>query len=544
MSVVETLSVPYVATGTGRAPDHVRRVGAALRRRAGQGERLLVMLDRVCSLQALGAVAVALLVYLWMPKSMADPDIWWHLRDAALQWQAHAWLRQDAMATTAHGAPWMNHEWLAEAPFYLGWTLGGPRGVLLVSMAVTEAVLLLTYLLCWWHTRRVWVSVVFCCLAAADATVSFGPRTLLFGWLCLAVELILLERWTAGRLRERTVLWALPVLFGLWVNLHGSWIIGGVLLLGFLCCNALTRLCATPAAARWGLRPLHHMLVWPRRRDRALWKATGLAGAALLLNPYGWRLPAYPFDMAFKQTLNIASVEEWRSLDFHSPRAKLFLLMLGVLFCVQLLRRTRWALWELFYVAVGVYAACMYSRFLFLAALVVCPLVAKQVAQCLMPAPEAEGVTAGWRGLVHLLLAACAVPLMVARFPTAKAMADVESRAYPQQALPMLRGLQPQGLVFNQYIWGGYLEWHTPAMSLFLDSRADLFERNGRFRDYLDVTQLRHPLETLDSRGVQYVLYQRKAPLVLLLRATGKWRVLYEDATTILLERAAGGGAR
>ena len=72
---------------------------------------------------------------------------------------------------------------------------------------------------------------------------------------------------------------------------------------------------------------------------------------------------------------------------------------------------------------------------------------------------------------------------------------------------------------------------------MFMDSRVDIFERNGTFQEYLDVAHLRHPLETLDRRGVRYVLFERQAPLVLLLKATGAWTVRYEDTTAVLLER-------
>ena len=76
---------------------------------------------------------------------------------------------------------------------------------------------------------------------------------------------------------------------------------------------------------------------------------------------------------------------------------------------------------------------------------------------------------------------------------------------------------------------------------MFVDSRVDIFERNGTFKDYLDVVQLRHPLEVLDRRGVRYVLFAREAPLVLLLKATGQWSVQYEDATAVLRERRSTG---
>ena len=523
-------------------PSTARREPRSTRRPSnlpGTQSSLLHTLDRLLGMPTLAAAAFALLVYLWMPKSMADPDIWWHLRDVAVQWQMHGWLHRDVLSATAHGAPWINHEWLAEVPFYLGWTLAGPRGVLVVSMAVTEAVMLLTFLLCWRYTRNTALTLVFSSLAALDATVSFGPRTLLFGWLCLNLELLLIEQWSAGRLRPVTALWAFPALFACWVNLHGSWLIGMLLLAAFLVSNALMRVSESPAAARWQLSSLHHLLQWPRRRDRSLWHAAGLSACALLLNPYGWRLVAYPFDLAFKQTLNIASVQEWQSLDFHTPRAKIFLLTLFVLCAVQLLRRTRWALWELVYVAIGIYAAFAYSRFLFLAALLVCPIVAKQVSQCLRPrpAPAPEHTLPGWRALVHAALIAAMLTLAASRFPAAQTMAAAERVTYPVGAVAALRSLHPNGPVFNQYIWGGFLEYHAPNIPVFVDSRVDIFERNGTFKDYLDVTQLRHPLETLDRRGIRYVLFEPDAPLVLLLKATGRWNTLYEDTSSVLLER-------
>ena len=52
---------------------------------------------------------------------------------------------------------------------------------------------------------------------------------------------------------------------------------------------------------------------------------TGLASAAaLFVNPFGARLVFYPFDLAFRQKLNISHVAEWVSVDFHDMRGKWF----------------------------------------------------------------------------------------------------------------------------------------------------------------------------------------------------------------------------
>ena len=498
----------------------------------------MAWLDRTFTLPVVAAFAFALLVFCWVPKNIADPDIWWHLRNAAVQAQNHAWLHHDVFSSTARGAAWIDHEWLAEVPFALGWHFGGPRGVLLVGTTVMEAVLLLTFLLTYRMTRHLGLTMVFSTLAAIDATVSFGPRTLLFGWLCLNVQLLLLERWNRGRMREQTALWVFPLLYAMWINLHGSWFIGLVLLAGYLCCREATRLSERPWAARLRLSSVHHMMERPRRRDGALWRAGGLSLLALLMNPYGWRLIAYPFDMAFKQTLNVATVEEWHALDFHTPRGKIFLVMLLVLFAVQVLRRSRWALHELFFVAVGVYSAFLYSRFLFLGGLLLCPIVAKQVAACWTErtAREKQPARPAWSGLLHTGLIAAMFALAATRVPSTATMLAAET-AYPQGAAAMLRGFKPQGVVFNEYTWGGFLEFYAPQVPVFIDPRMDIFERNGTLRDYLDVVRLKRPIEVLDRYRVRYVLFGRDTPLTLLLKTSHAWDVRYEDATTVLLER-------
>ena len=56
---------------------------------------------------------------------------------------------------------------------------------------------------------------------------------------------------------------------------------------------------------------------------------TGLASAAaLFVNPFGARLVWYPFDLAFRQKLNISHVAEWVSVSFHDMRGKIVFLLI------------------------------------------------------------------------------------------------------------------------------------------------------------------------------------------------------------------------
>ena len=120
----------------------------------------------------------------------------------------------------------MNFEWLSEVPFFLAFKAMGLRGVLVVYFAV----LMLIYTGVYYRSCRAGAdcknATVVTLLAIFLGVVSIGPRTLLFGWLCMVGLLLVLDRFQ----RTGKGLWLLPPLFALWINLHGSWVFGLVVL--------------------------------------------------------------------------------------------------------------------------------------------------------------------------------------------------------------------------------------------------------------------------------------------------------------------------
>ena len=93
-------------------------------------------------------------------------------------------------------------------------------------------------------------------LAVWLATVSFGPRTLLAGWICLVAELLLLELFREGR----DWLWCLVPLFVLWANLHGSWLIGHGAVRCLLRCGLVEGTWGRIEASRWNRAQLRKLI--------------------------------------------------------------------------------------------------------------------------------------------------------------------------------------------------------------------------------------------------------------------------------------------
>ncbi len=485
------------------------------------------------SFHAVLAGMLAIFVFVLALRPMADPDIYWHLRNAEYLVHTHRWIRRDTYAYTTMGMPWINHEWLAELPFYFAWRLWGVFGLLGTTIAALEIIFFGVFHLSYLHCGEVKAAWAITLASVLLGTVSFGPRTLLFGWMLLVVELIVLARFEKSRATQGKsvrVLWLLPPLFLLWVNIHGSWLIGLVVFLIYYGCGFLSFQSSVMETRPW----------LPRERYLLAWIAF-LSTAALFVNPYGWRLVAYPFDLAFRQKLNVARVQEWQQLDLHSIRGRLLLFMLILPLLTSLLRRRRrWQPHHLAFFLIGIYAALTYSRFSFLAGILALPLLAEDL-------PWSSGQQQERRAL-HLALL-CLICAVAGRIYSVRAAAVASTKDYPSQALPFLRSWQPQGRVFNDYLWGGYLEQQTPHIPVFVDSRVDIFERRGVFADYLDAIDLKNSLQVLDKYRIRYVLFEKDAPLVYMLRQSPAWKVEYEDPTTILFERtskadAANGCAR
>jgi hypothetical protein len=100
-----------------------------------------------------------------------------------------------------------------------------------------------------------------------------------------------------------------------------------------------------------------------------------------------------------------------------------------------------------------------------------------------------------------------------------------------------LRAFHPDGNVFNEYLWGGYLIWNARQIPVFIDSRVDIFEYNGTFKDYLDAVRLKNTLVIFDKYSIKYALLERDTPLVYFLEHAPLWKVDYSDQVLVVLER-------
>jgi hypothetical protein len=478
----------------------------------------------------LGLVGVQYVVTMAKPD-FNDPDIWWHLRNAQYLVQHHQFLRQDMYSFTAAAKPWVNTEWLSEIPFYFAYRAFGLSGLKAMTFVLPSILMLLLLYLCYQESRNFKASAAVCCFATLLAVVSYGPRTILFGYIFLVALLIILQRF---RNHGKGPLWVIPLLFCGWANTHGSWAIG--LILFFL--SGIAGL----VGGTWGRIESTR---WTPSQMRTLALAGASSIAALFINPYGWRLVYYPFDLAFKQKLNVAHVAEWVSVNFQDARGKLVFLLTVAFFLAGLVRNRRWNLGEVLMLLFALHTALSHIRFLVLLGIVMAPVLAKLLDFFPPYRPELETPRVNVAVMLGMVVA------MVYFWPHAAAIRKSQAETYPAGLLPYLKAHPPQGNLVNYYLWGGYLEWNAPDVKMFIDSRVDIFEYAGVLQDYLDLlgsdSLVRRIDPILQKYNARYVLFPpgdssnallRGSGLIYLLQHDPHWKVAYQDKVCVLMERS------
>ncbi len=460
---------------------------------------------------------VVLVVVRLAERDLPDPDIWWHLRNAQFLLANHRLPNFDAFSFTVAGHPWLNHEWLAEIPYYLAWRAFGLEGIEVLMLLLVEAIFLGVLYLSYQRSGRSKSSVIACWVALLFGTVNFGPRTILFGYACLVPFLMVLERY---RSRGKAPLWVLPPLFCLWINLHGSWTLGMVILAIFIASGFI--------GGRWGAVEATR---WTPGQAWRLIAVFAASCAALFVNPYGYRLVLYPLDIAVHQPLNMASVQEWSATDFHSVRGVMLLLLIGGLFATALRGRYRWKLADLLVIAFAVYSGITHERLLFLAGVVMAPVLAEIMDFVPPYQPEID------KPWLNALILAGILGFVGFRFPTPKALEQQVAEQYPASAAAYIETHPLQGRLLNYYEWGGYLGWKDPQLKVFVDSRVDIFEYAGVFKDYLDMIGLHDSFKVLDDYQIRYVLLPNGYPFASFLQAGAAWKVDYRDGLSVLFER-------
>ena len=449
-----------------------------------------------------------------------DPDTWWHLKYGDMILNTGHWPTVDTWSFTVHGMPRVAYEWGGDVLTALAYRMGGLRGMDVLLIILTSILTLLVYYFAWLRCRNSYAAFFSTFALLPMAALCFTLRPQLIGYIFLILTLILLERF---RLGEQKSLWVLPLIFLLWVNTHGSFTLG-FMVLGLYWLSGLV------SFDSGGL----HAVRW-RPEQRLHMEVVGLLSVAVLpLTPYGTKLAAVPLNVATSLPLNFADILEWQPFSTNFWQAKLLLVLLFGFIVAQVTFKLRYRLEEFALFLIVVYLTFVHIRFTILFAIVFAPLAAAFFARWApVYKPRAD------QHVVNAVLMGAALIAMVLFFPSRSTLQKNIARDYPVQAVRYLREHPIPGRMFNEYKFGGYLVWALgPPKKVFIDGRGDIYEEAWVFSDYSDIVGLKpDAMALLKSYGINFCLIPPNGALAALLTASTGWKEIYKDQLSAIFIR-------
>jgi tetratricopeptide (TPR) repeat protein len=223
-------------------------------------------------------------------QQLSDADVWWHLRAGQWIWNNQKVPALDLFTFASADRAWINLHWLFQLALAAAFGAGGVRGMILMAAGGWTSVVLIV-LIAGGRRYPMWFVVTCWLPALLVMSARFTPRPEIVSLLGVALYLaVLLSTDNTPELA-----WILPLVQIVWVNAHGLFVLGPIILLLYLVDRLLegmrtsttTELHSHSGRLRW----------WGHVAG-----ATVLVGLTCMANPYGFRGVLLPLELFPKIT--------------------------------------------------------------------------------------------------------------------------------------------------------------------------------------------------------------------------------------------------
>jgi hypothetical protein len=458
-------------------------------------------------------LAVALAIAFLLP--VTPNDYWWYLRVGRDTLAGRAVPQVDAFTFTRTGLPVVYHSWGAAVLFWLVYKAGGlPLTVLGRGLVVVFA-----YSLVWLTSRRLGArrlgAALAILLAVLASSNNWSLRPQLFAYPLFALALFLLYRWQNG---DKKVVYWLPMISLLWVNLHGSFVML-VLLVG--------------AALVFG---------GGERRPLAL--ATAGVVVATFINPRGVGAWTYVVNSLTVPSSQLFSAE-WLPPINDNWQMSLFFLWLLIFPLLAAFSRRRlspleWA-WFLGFGCLALWGERYIIWFVFILAILTAVMVSDWEEKLVGDPKPGSPLLNGTMALFFVLLPLALLPgVRAAWWPDAPPVTEET----PIAATGWLSDhAELPGPLWSEIGFSSYLEFALPERPTWIDTRFEVFPVE-QWQDYKAISKARYNWQTLlDESGANLLMVstQNQPNLLSALNGSPVWCECYRDDTAVIYQRCGGG---
>lgn len=454
-------------------------------------------------------LALNLIYPLRIISNALDGDFGWHLRFGQDIHTQSSFPYADTYTYTKYGEPWTNHEWGGDWILYQIYT---HLGYFWINILVALAGALAFWIIGKAFIKKPGVSFLFFALICQMAVFHiFSPRLAMFSQLFAALIILIIEKYSS----RPWALYFIPLILWLWSALHGSWILAFIIINIYLGCAVLPYI--TPKKYQKYFNEEKKSLAF-------IYQLIGIQiiGAILIcVNPYGIKIWQEIFQY-FGQNYYKAHISEWTPSYAYPVFPKILVLQTVTLFLIVygfIKRRVKFT--HLTFFLAFFYAAMMYKR--------------QAIFTALLSAPILEHTFIFMNSqMVHLkfynffgkhkekfyLLGIVATVFLIGFYVRQIHYTDdvwndkllAYNNAPPYQATKFLQTYTAGQHIklFNEFSWGGYLNWMLPNALVYLDGRGSatwMHDKNtSMLQHYIEIKEKDNAVEEIEATGADYIM--------------------------------------
>jgi hypothetical protein len=460
----------------------------------------------------------------WFSDTIADPDLWGHIRFGQDILRTGSVVQTDIYSYRTGEQPWFNHEWLSEVIFAIVYNRSGPVGLIVAKLMVSELLLGLSFA----HLRRQGLGPYRAILLLIIISIPFHMglgtvRPQIFTYLFFLLELLLLEKATAT---SEHWLWIIPILCVAWINLHGG-VLAGVAFLGFwMAVRIVVRTWESPG------RHAANFAVTVRLAVLGL-----VCGCALLCNPYRAELLRFLLRTA---TVARPEIREWVPLAVLSLPGQVYLGLLAIGLAALVGSRRRRSLEAIVIFIAAAVLPLISNRHYPLFAMTLVVMVGEHIADVWN-----RWWRAGWSrfGQSRLVVAGSVLASLVLIGVALARLGCIRVESFyfnfPTRAVALLRQSGVRGNMAVPFDWGEYVIWHLgPDVKVSMDGRRETVYSDEAYRQSRDFERGTGAWEALlKTSKTDFVLAPHGSPTANLLSRSAGWVPLYRDTLCVIFIR-------
>ena len=451
-----------------------------------------------------------------------DGDTGYHIRAGEYIIETLSIPKQDIFSFLSPPLPWTAHEWLSEVIMATIHRVFGLSGIVIFFSFIISLVYCLLFKIIKTKKDNIILTVFIVLLVLAASQVHWLARPHIFSLVLMVLWYYLLDKY---QYEQKNYLYLLPPMMLLWVNLHGGFLAGFILIGIYLFSNVVNFITSKGAS-----RDIY------KKRARLFGLITVVCLFVSLINPFGYHILLFPFNLV-SNTFIMDHVGEFMSPNFHEPTPfKYLLLLMVVIFAIS---KVKINLIEILLILMFTNMSLYSVRYIPLFSIIVAPILLRQFRPILEQSggrfakflkKRSDSISATDASARGYLWPVAAVVLVVILATAGKIDFKFNEKTKPVAAVEFLKKENLQGNMFDNDEFGDYIIYAAwPKYKVFVDGRSDMYGVDI-LKEYLKLVRVKPGWEeVLKKYNFSWIIYNANSTLSVVLMERNDWKLIYAD---------------